>query len=175
VTGLNPALIDVAISTRLASVSYTAPDNTAISFIATLTGATLDDAMSSRAPAFTALSTVQWTNARAAKLDDIGNVLQVNGSTQSASNLGKSTRAMIQATVAAGATTTSLPTSAFSIPVGSVNQFEGRTVLFDDTTTTPGLAGSSSVISASTNAAHPTLTVAALSDTPVAGDTFTVV
>lgn len=48
VVGLNPALIDVAISTRFAAVSYTAPDNAGINFIAVLTNATLDATISSR-------------------------------------------------------------------------------------------------------------------------------
>ena len=81
-------------------------------------------------------------------------------------------------TVAAGSTTTSIVTSACD-PVGVVgkpNQFKSRVVLFDADTTTTSLRSAVGVISASTGAVLPTFTLnSALPDTPVAGDTFTII
>jgi hypothetical protein len=78
-------------------------------------------------------------------------------------------------TVTTGATTTSVPTSAFS-PAGAIaDQFKNRTILFDDTTTTTTLRGCARQITASSNAATPTLTVDALPAAPASGDTFSVI
>jgi hypothetical protein len=78
-------------------------------------------------------------------------------------------------TVAAGSSTTSLPTSSFQPAGGVANQFVGRVVLFDSDTTTAALRGASSPISASSNAAAPTFTVAALPAAPATGDKFSVI
>jgi hypothetical protein len=68
-------LLDAAISSRLAAGDYTAPDNADIASILSIVGTALDATISSRAPASTALSTVQWTNARAAFLDLLNSYL----------------------------------------------------------------------------------------------------
>jgi hypothetical protein len=68
-------LLDAAISSRLAAGDYTAPDNADIASILSIVGTALDATISSRAPASTALSTVQWTNARAAFLDLLNSFL----------------------------------------------------------------------------------------------------
>lgn len=78
-------------------------------------------------------------------------------------------------TVDAGASTTSIPTSACT-PAGAVaDQFSGRVILFDDDTTTTELRGQATSISASSNAAAPTFTVAALTTAPASGDLFSIV
>ena len=79
-------------------------------------------------------------------------------------------------TVGTGSTTTSVVSSAF-LPAGAVaNQFIGRVIYFDASTTTHALRGQvSGAISASSNAANPTFTVPALTTAPVSGDTFSVV
>lgn len=89
------------------------------------------------------------------------------------------TRGSPRGTVTAGSSTTSLPTSAFSFEsvaaTGIVaNQFVGRNVIFDANTTTAGLAGVVSAISANTASNTPTFTVATLPASPQSGDTFTV-
>ncbi len=100
--------------------------------------------------------------------------LALNGDTTSAANIAKTTRAIARGTAAGAATTTSIPTSAFA-PSGSVaDQFKGRIVTFDADTTTAALRGQSTDITASTNAATPTLTVTALTTAPASGDTFSV-
>jgi len=86
----------------------------------------------------------------------------------------KTTGAIARGT-ASGGSTTSITTSAFT-PSGAVtDQFKGRVVLFDGDTTTAALRGQTATISASTNAANPTLTVSALTTAPASGDTFSVV
>jgi hypothetical protein len=90
-------------------------------------------------------------------------------------NLAKTVAAIGRGTATTGATTTSVPTSAFS-PSGAIaNQFAGRTILFDADTATTTLRGASAAISASSNAANPTFTVGALPAAPASGDTFSVV
>jgi hypothetical protein len=78
-------------------------------------------------------------------------------------------------TVTTGATTTSLPTTNFKPDGAATDQFQGRVVLFDENTTTAGLRGCARLITASSNAANPTLTVDTLPATPVSGDKFSVV
>lgn len=87
----------------------------------------------------------------------------------------RGSRTVIRGTVDSGASTTSIPTSAFSPAGASADQFKGRIVIFDNDTTTAALRGEATDITASTNSATPTLTVSTLSATPAAGDTFTVV
>jgi hypothetical protein len=95
-------------------------------------------------------------------------------------NLDKTTKAIARGTLTTGGSSTSIPTSALAIAGAAasgvvVSQFVGRTVLFDGDTTTAGLRGASSVISASTASNTPTLTVAALPATPVSGDLFSII
>jgi len=92
----------------------------------------------------------------------------------SASNLAKTTRAIGRGTVTTGATTTSIPTSAFTPNGAAADQFKGRIITFDADTTTTTLRGQSTDITASTNAAAPTFTVTALTHAPASGDTFSV-
>jgi hypothetical protein len=78
-------------------------------------------------------------------------------------------------TVTTGASSTSIPTSAFAPAGASLDQFAGRAVLFDNDTTTAALRGCARTISSSSNAALPTFTVTALPATPASGDKFSVV
>lgn len=98
----------------------------------------------------------------------------LNGDTTSAANLAKTTRAIGRGTVTTGASTTSVPTSAFSPSGAAADQFKGRVITFDADTTTTALRGVSTDITASSNAASPTFTVTALPATPASGDTFSV-
>lgn len=98
----------------------------------------------------------------------------LNGDTTSAANLAKTTRAIGRGTVTTGASTTSVPTSAFSPSGAAADQFKGRVITFDADTTTTALRGVSTDITASSNAASPTFTVTALPATPAIGDTFSV-
>jgi hypothetical protein len=78
-------------------------------------------------------------------------------------------------TVDAGATTTSIPTSACTPAGAAEDQFAGRVILFDDDTSTAELRGQATSISASSNAAAPTFTVVALTTAASAGDLFSIV
>lgn len=97
------------------------------------------------------------------------------------SNLDKTTGAIPRGTVTTGASTTSLPTSALSIAGAAAtgvvaDQFKGRVVLFDGATTTAGLRGAASIITANTASNTPTLTVdPALPATAASGDLFSVI
>lgn len=103
------------------------------------------------------------------------NAVSVGGDGTGAANLAKTTRAIARGTVGAAASTTSIPTSAFS-PAGSASgQFIGRTVLFDADTATAALRGQATNITGSTASATPTLTVTALTTAPASGDTFSVI
>ena len=110
----------------------------------------------------------------------VGCVVGSFSTTTSATNVDKTLRAVARGTVTTGASTTSVPTSALSIAGAAatgvvVGQFVGRVVLFDGDTTTAGLRGVASTISASTASNTPTLTVATLPATPVSGDFFSIV
>ena len=100
--------------------------------------------------------------------------LAVNGDTTSAVNLAKATRSNCRGTVDAGASTTSIPTSAFAPSGIAADQFKGRILTFDADTTTTALRGQATDITASSAAANPTLTVTALTTAPASGDTFSV-
>jgi hypothetical protein len=102
------------------------------------------------------------------------NASALNNDATAAANLAKTTRAIGRGTVAAGASTTSIPTSAF-LPVGvAADQFKGRIITFDADTTTTALRGQSTDITASSAAAAPTFTCTAVTTAPASGDTFSV-
>lgn len=95
-------------------------------------------------------------------------------------SLNKTTNAIGRGTVTTGGSTTSVPTSALTIAGAAASgvvadQFKGRTVLFDGDTTTAGLRGTSTTITASSASNTPTLTVDALPATPANTDTFSII
>lgn len=102
-------------------------------------------------------------------------VTVIGTSTLAATNLGKSAESLLYGTVTTGGSTTSIPTSAFSVTCSTTGQLQGRIVIFDADTTTAGLRGCATDITANTASATPTLTVTALPATPASGDTFVVV
>lgn len=97
------------------------------------------------------------------------------GALQTTTNLGYSVPAIARGTAAGGGSTTSIPTSAFTPAGAAADQFKGRVVLFDAATATAALRGCARTISASSNAATPTLTVDTLPRAPSAGDVFSVI
>lgn len=101
-------------------------------------------------------------------------VTALNGDATSAASIAKTTRAIGRGTVTTGASTTSIPTSAFSPSGAAADQFRGRVITFDADTTTTALRGQSTDITASSNASNPTFTVTALTTAPASGDTFSV-
>jgi hypothetical protein len=115
-------------------------------------------------------------------LGGVSQVGQVVGSftlTNQSSNLDRTTKAIPRGTVTTGGSTTSIPTSAMTIAGVAatgvvVSQLVGRVVLFDGDTTTAGLRGVASAISASSASNTPTLTVATLPATPASGDLFSI-
>lgn len=72
--------------------------------------------------------------------------------------------------VGSSSTSTSIVTSSLTPAATDINQFLGRVVIFDNVTTTAGLRGQATNITAST--AGGTLTVNALTEIPANGDTF---
>ncbi len=129
--------------------------------------------------AATSITTALTTNVTGNLSGSVGSVTtrvtantdQIAGSATGATNLSKTTLAIGRGTVTAGATTTSVPTSAYSI----AGKSGPRAIIFDNNTTTTNLQGQGVAITASTGGATPTFTVATLTDAPVSGDTFSVV
>jgi hypothetical protein len=110
----------------------------------------------------------------------IGYVVGTFQLTTAATNVDKTLNAVARGTVTTGGSTTSVPTSALTIAGAAasgvvLSQYVGRVMLFDGATTTAGLQGVASVISASTASNTPTFTVATLPATPVSGDLFSVI
>lgn len=101
-------------------------------------------------------------------------VQEINGDATAADNLAKTTAVIGRGTVTTGASTTSIPTSAFSPSGAASDQFKGRIITFDADTATAALRGQATDITASSNSATPTFTVTALTSTPASGDTFSV-
>jgi hypothetical protein len=90
------------------------------------------------------------------------------------SRIGRAVNSISTGTVGSGSTTTSVVSSVLS-PVGvDTNQFRAQILCFDKDTTTAGLRGQKTDITASTNAAAPVFTVTALTTAPVSGDTFAI-
>lgn len=85
---------------------------------------------------------------------------------------GKVQGSIVAGTVTTGASTTSIPTSSLSPAASVADQFKGRIVIFDKTTTTTALRGQATDITASSSGG--TLTVTALTTAPSSGDTFTI-
>lgn len=109
----------------------------------------------------------------------IGYVIGSFQLTTERTNLDKTTNAIPRGTVTTGASTTSVPTSAFTIANAAASgvladQFKDGVIFFDGNTTTAGLRGVKKAISASTASNTPTLTVGTLPATPVSGDTFSI-
>lgn len=95
-------------------------------------------------------------------------------------NLDRITKAIAHGTVTTGASTTSVPTSAFQMngvaATGVIaDQFKGGVIFFDPDTATAGLRGCKKAISANTASNTPVLTVDTLPATPSSGDTFSVI
>jgi len=84
-------------------------------------------------------------------------------------------RVVGRGTVGSASTTTSIVTSAMTPAGVHADQFKGRIVIFDRTTTTTALRGQATDITASSAASLPVLTVTALTDAPQAGDQFSIV
>jgi hypothetical protein len=100
--------------------------------------------------------------------------------THARTTLDKTINSVARGTVTTGASTTSIPTSTFTMKDAAASgvvasQFVGRVVVFDGDTTTAGLRDAASTISASTASNTPTLTVATLPATPASGDTFSII
>lgn len=84
-------------------------------------------------------------------------------------------RAIGYGTVTTGATTTSIPTSAFSVSLADANQLNGRVLIFAGDSSGAGTPLQASIISASTTGATPTFTLSpALTQAPASGSTFIV-
>ncbi len=110
----------------------------------------------------------------------VGYVIGTFQLTTSQTTVSATLNAVARGTVTTGASTTSIPTSALAIAGAAAtgvvaSQFVGRVVSFDGNTTTAGLRGAASTISASTASNTPTFTVATLPATPANNDTFSII
>lgn len=95
---------------------------------------------------------------------------------QTGDNFPFGNRTVIRGTVGAGVSSiTSFTPSALSPPGNDADQFRGRILIFDNATTTIGLRGQATDITAVSGAALPILTFTGLTTTPVSGDTFSIV
>jgi hypothetical protein len=120
------------------------------------------------------IATAVWQDATAGDFTVAGSIAQQLWRGAAGSGTG------VRGTVGNSSSTTSLPTSAFTLNGSAAsgvvsNQFVGRNVLFDTNTTTAGLQGAVSAISASSASNTPTLTVATLPHAPTSGDTFSII
>jgi hypothetical protein len=100
------------------------------------------------------------------------NIVQIAANATSATNIQRSTAAIVTGTVGASSTTTSIITSALSPAASVTDQFKGRIVTFDYTTTTAALRGQATDITGSSSGG--VLTVTALTTAPASGDTFSI-
>lgn len=100
------------------------------------------------------------------------NVVQIAGSAPSATNIARTTQAISICAVGSASTTTSIVTSSMDPAAAATDQFKGRIVTFDRATTTANLRGQATDITGSSSSG--VLTVTALTDAPVSGDTFTI-
>ena len=151
--------------------------------VAGLTVANLDVAVSSRATA-----SAMPTNFSSMTISAAGNVgadtVMINSSTTAASNLNKTTLAIARGTVTTGSASTAssivIVTATGFLPTGAstvTSQFVGRTMLFDANTSTVGLRGQASNITANTTGGSNPIqfTVTLLTTDPALGDTFSIV
>ncbi len=104
-------------------------------------------------------------------------VIDIAGSATGGTNLSHTTGNIGRGTCAGGGSTTSVTTSAFTPGGASIvmNQFVGRTMIFDGNTATGALQGQASNITSNTSGATPTFTVSAMTTAPSSGDVFTIV
>lgn len=102
-------------------------------------------------------------------------VEDINGNATAAQNVSKANQAIGRGLCTSGGSTTSVPTSLFSLGSAGTapSQFVGRVIIFDANTPTVALQGQATNITASTGGATPTFTVGSpLTTTPASGDTF---
>lgn len=171
-TRLPAALVGGKIDANVGTVTAGAITAAGIASAAITSAKFATDAIDGNALAASAVTEIQ---AGLSTLDQAGVRAALGLSAANLGNLNFSVPSMGRGTVSAGSTPTSITTSSFT-PAGAIaNQFADRIVIFDANTTTASLRGVAKGISASTNAANPTFTVAALPATPVSGDTFTVI
>lgn len=157
----NSTKLDVAVSSRLASAGYTAPDNATITAIAGY----LDTEV-----AAIKAKTDSLTFTEAGKVD--ANLLSIGGNTTAAAAFKRAVLGNTVGTIGSGSTTTSLVPSSLTPAASVADQFKGRIVTFAQDTTTAALRGQATDITASTDAG--VLTVTALTTAPVSGDTFAI-
>lgn len=98
--------------------------------------------------------------------------LALDGSTAAATNLKETAETIATGVCDSGGSTTSIVTSSLDPAVSATDQLKGKIVTFERDTTTAALRSQSTDITASTSAG--VLTVTALTDAPVSGDTFSV-
>lgn len=97
------------------------------------------------------------------------NTTHIAGNSAAASALDRSARTIVRFTVGSGSTETNIVTSSMDPAAAVEDQFEGRVVVFDRDTTSANLRGQGSDITACTDDGE--LTVTALTNAPVSGDT----
>lgn len=102
------------------------------------------------------------------------NVVTFAGNAQGVTNIDRSTRSIALATASNASTTTTITLSTITPANLTPSQYVGRIVNFDATTTTANLRGQSTNITASVTSSGGALSVTALTDAPVFGDTFSI-
>lgn len=97
-------------------------------------------------------------------------VVELAGNATSPMILDRSARTMVRGLVAAGATTTTVPTSSLTPAATVADQFKGRVLIFDDDTATAALRSQTCEVLAS--AADGTLSVSSITTAPAEGERF---
>lgn len=101
--------------------------------------------------------------------------IALNSSTEAAARAARVANSVVTGTVGGGSpapSVTNVPTSSLSPAAIDPDQFKGKILTFDKDTTSTSLRGESTEITASTPGGE--LTVVALTQAPVEGDTFTI-
>ncbi len=137
----------------------------------------LDVAVSTRLAPTVAARTLDVTNIRVPVTTLTDTVTTYTGNTpQTGDNYPFANRVVIRGTVSATSPTSSSFTCATLDVAGvTADQFKGRIIIFDKTTTTTGLRGHATDILTSSAATLPLLTFTTMPTAPATGDAFSIV
>jgi len=118
---------------------------------------------------------VAGTTFTAAATDNISVLTPPPMTAEAVLRLDRSANTIVKGVVSSGSTTTVINTSSLDPSAAVDDQFNGRVILFDRTTTTAALRGQGTVILDTTSAGVLTVATTTLTTAPQSGDTFVIV
>jgi hypothetical protein len=168
----------VSAGSAMVKLALTAAEMTA-DIIAYLISSTTTGAKSAFGVIYTETSQIRDLEARlpaalvGGRVD--ANLGAINNQTAGVAAFERATQAIVTGTVAAGATSTVIPTSSMDPAITVADQLKGRVMLFPKDTATTGLRGQGGRIESNTSGGTITLmTEDALSVVPASGDKFVI-